>query len=224
MPGQGSHETRSCLQVVISSAFESPAALAALHWPLAAAVDAAAAQRGMQACAHGLGTDRWFSPCPESQQLQLTCQPPAAQLAPVSLLQHQPPVSPQLQQSAAQRPSVQLSALVPAEQQAESLAPCLPATLQPQPFSSSTASAAGTLHWRGLHWSRPSRPQGAPKLLLLHGFLGSSADWSPLAAALSSTHECLALDLPGHGSLLSPGKFGEHPMCCTACAGYDADG
>jgi 2-succinyl-6-hydroxy-2,4-cyclohexadiene-1-carboxylate synthase len=44
-----------------------------------------------------------------------------------------------------------------------------------------------------------SGPTGAPVLLLLHGFLGSRRDWDPVVAALSRSHRCIAVDLPGHG-------------------------
>ncbi|MCH1926252.1 2-succinyl-6-hydroxy-2,4-cyclohexadiene-1-carboxylate synthase [Shewanella sp. C32] len=38
-----------------------------------------------------------------------------------------------------------------------------------------------------------------PALVLLHGFLGSGADWQPLLATLSQQFYCITLDLPGHG-------------------------
>jgi 2-succinyl-6-hydroxy-2,4-cyclohexadiene-1-carboxylate synthase len=47
-------------------------------------------------------------------------------------------------------------------------------------------------------------PPDAPALLLLHGFMGSRRDWGPIAAALSGTHRCLAVDLPGHGETGAP--------------------
>ncbi|GAA5192515.1 2-succinyl-6-hydroxy-2,4-cyclohexadiene-1-carboxylate synthase [Ferrimonas gelatinilytica] len=39
-----------------------------------------------------------------------------------------------------------------------------------------------------------------PALVLLHGFLGSHADWQGVAAALGQHFCCYALDLPGHGA------------------------
>ncbi|WP_417761794.1 2-succinyl-6-hydroxy-2,4-cyclohexadiene-1-carboxylate synthase [Shewanella sp.] len=39
-----------------------------------------------------------------------------------------------------------------------------------------------------------------PALVLLHGFLGSGADWQPLLAKLSQQFYCITLDLPGHGA------------------------
>ena len=41
-----------------------------------------------------------------------------------------------------------------------------------------------------------------PNVLLLHGFMGSSADWRDVAAATSDRALCIALDLPGHGGSL----------------------
>lgn len=38
-----------------------------------------------------------------------------------------------------------------------------------------------------------------PSLLMLHGFMGSSADWGAIAVTLSSLRRCVAVDLPGHG-------------------------
>ncbi len=42
----------------------------------------------------------------------------------------------------------------------------------------------------------------APAILLLHGFMGSSADWRDVMAALQDRTFCIALDLPGHGASL----------------------
>jgi 2-succinyl-6-hydroxy-2,4-cyclohexadiene-1-carboxylate synthase len=47
-------------------------------------------------------------------------------------------------------------------------------------------------------------PPGAPALLLLHGFMGSRRDWSPVVDALAPTHRCIAVDLPGHGETGAP--------------------
>jgi 2-succinyl-6-hydroxy-2,4-cyclohexadiene-1-carboxylate synthase len=49
-----------------------------------------------------------------------------------------------------------------------------------------------------------SGPASAPAVLLLHGFLGSRRDWDPVVAALSATHRCIAVDLPGHGETGAP--------------------
>uniref|UniRef100_Q3APV4 Putative 2-succinyl-6-hydroxy-2,4-cyclohexadiene-1-carboxylate synthase n=1 Tax=Chlorobium chlorochromatii (strain CaD3) TaxID=340177 RepID=Q3APV4_CHLCH len=39
-----------------------------------------------------------------------------------------------------------------------------------------------------------------PKIVFLHGFLGSGRDWLPLAEMLTSHYCCVLVDLPGHGS------------------------
>jgi len=41
-----------------------------------------------------------------------------------------------------------------------------------------------------------------PSVLFLHGFLGSSADWQDVVAAIGDRAFCIALDLPGHGGSL----------------------
>lgn len=54
-----------------------------------------------------------------------------------------------------------------------------------------------------------------PALVLLHGFLGSKADWLPLLPSLSQQFHCVCLDLPGHG---------EHQPALSAvnlAAGFD---
>ncbi len=48
-------------------------------------------------------------------------------------------------------------------------------------------------------------PRGGPQspaVLLLHGFMGSSADWDHIAGTLSEDFFCVAPDLPGHGASL----------------------
>jgi len=39
-----------------------------------------------------------------------------------------------------------------------------------------------------------------PAVLFLHGFLGNGADWRAVTAGLEQQFDCIALDLPGHGS------------------------
>lgn len=41
-----------------------------------------------------------------------------------------------------------------------------------------------------------------PAILFLHGFMGSSRDWSATASALGERFYCIAVDLPGHGTSL----------------------
>lgn len=50
----------------------------------------------------------------------------------------------------------------------------------------------------GLHYTVRG-PAGAPPVLLLHGFMGSAAEWDAVAEALAGDHHCLIPDLPGHG-------------------------
>jgi 2-succinyl-6-hydroxy-2,4-cyclohexadiene-1-carboxylate synthase len=47
-----------------------------------------------------------------------------------------------------------------------------------------------------------SGSRGAPAVLFLHGFMGSSADWRDVTAALGDRAFCITLDLPGHGASL----------------------
>ena len=42
----------------------------------------------------------------------------------------------------------------------------------------------------------------SPTVLFLHGFMGSSADWREVIAALGDRTFCIAPDLPGHGASL----------------------
>jgi len=42
--------------------------------------------------------------------------------------------------------------------------------------------------------------QQEPAVLFLHGFMGSSADWTGVTAALADACHSLAVDLPGHGA------------------------
>jgi 2-succinyl-6-hydroxy-2,4-cyclohexadiene-1-carboxylate synthase len=52
-------------------------------------------------------------------------------------------------------------------------------------------------------------------VLFLHGFLGSGADFAPLAEALGA--RVLAPDLPGHGATVAT-RFSDHGMEATAAA------
>ncbi len=46
-------------------------------------------------------------------------------------------------------------------------------------------------------WSHDGGPAGA---LVLHGFTGSHASWTPIATALREHRRVIAIDLPGHGA------------------------
>lgn len=63
---------------------------------------------------------------------------------------------------------------------------------------------------------RPVRRDGGasstrPMLVFLHGYGCSSHDWAPVADRLRTDHECVLLDLPGHGtsSCPAPTRFAE---------------
>ena len=42
-------------------------------------------------------------------------------------------------------------------------------------------------------------PASAPPVVFLHGFMGSSEDWSEVVRGLARDHLCVGIDLPGHG-------------------------
>ncbi len=46
-----------------------------------------------------------------------------------------------------------------------------------------------------------------PRIIFLHGFLGSGSDWLPMARQLSQDYCCMMVDLPGHGKA----SFEENP-------------
>ncbi len=48
-------------------------------------------------------------------------------------------------------------------------------------------------------YSAESGPAGAPVVVLLHGFTGSSASWREIQDSLSRDCHTMAVDLPGHG-------------------------
>ncbi|MFN3432332.1 MAG: 2-succinyl-6-hydroxy-2,4-cyclohexadiene-1-carboxylate synthase, partial [Candidatus Sericytochromatia bacterium] len=54
--------------------------------------------------------------------------------------------------------------------------------------------------WAWRTWGR----EGAPRLLLLHGFAGAAAFWAPLADIWAADWHVLAPDLPGHGASEAP--------------------
>ena len=57
-----------------------------------------------------------------------------------------------------------------------------------------------------------------PVVLFLHGFLGSSADFTTAIAPLASHFYCLAVDLPGHGKTVMDGEDELYTMPQTARA------
>ncbi len=46
--------------------------------------------------------------------------------------------------------------------------------------------------------NRVQRSAAKPSLVFLHGLLGSTTDWQPIVADLSSDYQCICIDLPGH--------------------------
>ncbi len=54
---------------------------------------------------------------------------------------------------------------------------------------------------------RVSGPAGAPPLVLLPALGETAADWAVVAAHLSGTFRCYALDLRGHGRSDRPGRY-----------------
>ena len=60
-----------------------------------------------------------------------------------------------------------------------------------------------------------------PRILFLHGFLGSGSDWLPVARELQDEYCCVMVDLPGHGSAnllhsASPERFFERTVDALA--------
>lgn len=60
-----------------------------------------------------------------------------------------------------------------------------------------------------------SPPRGGPRVLLVHGWNGEAADWSPLARQLAARGmDVYAVDLPGHGR--ARGRIGSLPRFVRA--------
>lgn len=197
------------MRAVISSAFESSLGIAQLA-QLAAAVDAGAgagAAAGEAAAAagggaasksageagagtwyHGLATLDWFAGglLPEAVEQGLMAD------GSISLRAAQAVVEGAL--SLGQHPAAAgLAALTPRLAQQRCAVRTAAGTYEFRLLDSHPAS------FNSSNGSSPAQTT-APPMVFLHGFLGSAEDWRPLMAALSTTHRCLALDLPGHGS------------------------
>ena len=83
---------------------------------------------------------------------------------------------------------------------------------------------AQTLELRGrpaAYW-RILGPEGAPRLLLLHGLGASSHIWRPLVRALPAGLEVLAVDLPGAGATAAHGELGPPELAQFALDMMDA--
>lgn len=87
--------------------------------------------------------------------------------------------------------------------------------------------------WPLLTFGNPAHPP----VVMLHGFLGTGADWTPVAESLAETHYVLCPDLPGHGAheCTAPISFEliasaldafmmHHDLTSTALVGYSLGG
>lgn len=98
------------------------------------------------------------------------------------------------------------------------LAGALPDTLIAQdtvasPYDSAQVNGI-TLAYRDIGEGRP--------LVLLHGFLGTSADWNPFVEALASKYRLIVPDLRGHGRTRNPsGSFTHHELALDVFALLD---
>jgi pimeloyl-ACP methyl ester carboxylesterase len=54
-----------------------------------------------------------------------------------------------------------------------------------------------------MHIVQDGKP-GAPALLLIHGFAGSTASWNPVVPQLAGANRVIRVDLPGHGRSSAP--------------------
>lgn len=72
---------------------------------------------------------------------------------------------------------------------------------------------------RRLHYQE-SGPADAPAIVFLHGFMGSTEDWTTIVPAFSEDYRCIAIDLPGHGASGEP-PGGDYGMERTAAAVSD---
>lgn len=83
-------------------------------------------------------------------------------------------------------------------------------------------SRCSTSQWindNGTYIIGPASDPDLPTVVLLHGYLGSSADWDLVAAGLAQTCRCISIDLPGHGDTAVDAAGAAH---FTSCAGYNS--
>lgn len=75
-----------------------------------------------------------------------------------------------------------------------------------------------------LHYSRVSDSDGGdkPALVLLHGFSDDGLCWSPIAEALSASHDVIMLDARGHGRSDGPPSGYTHDQHAADVAGLIA--
>jgi haloacetate dehalogenase len=71
-----------------------------------------------------------------------------------------------------------------------------------------------TAHWidtaGGRLFARAGGPEGAPPVLMLHGFPQTHACWHRIAPALAATHRVVCLDLKGYGWSAAPKGDARH--------------
>lgn len=68
---------------------------------------------------------------------------------------------------------------------------------------------------RGLTYAYGEVGEG-PAVLLLHGFMGSKADWATLSDTLADAYRVIAVDLPGHGDSEAPEDLARYGMAAVA--------
>ncbi len=66
-----------------------------------------------------------------------------------------------------------------------------------------------------LHYKRTGDPSN-PTLIFIHGFMGDHRDWDPITSAISDTHDCVAVDLPGHGQSVGEGEAYDFASAATS--------
>ena len=246
-----------CLQVIISSAFESSLGLAQyaclsqavneLHLrpsqPSASSITRSQANTSPvsrhclpASTAHGLATESWFQHSPESDLVRLhgaerlaisleaahsvismACSAYTAQSGNVSVFSQklaggelclpaivfQPASVPchHSRHCVAKTTSGQYNfhfhEMHPADSSFQSI------TTDSQLSSGDRSAHAASLASDGQqqqHFGNPKSGMEKPVWVFLHGFLGSGDDWLPIMQSLAMTHQCFALDLPGHGN------------------------
>lgn len=202
----------ACVQVVISSAFESDIGLA--HYAqLAAAIDAHASSRGLVPLAHGLGTSHWFAQQPITAQLigatgslntssNSNMQQPHASFAPATGISIE----------AAEACLGEARDSLPTSCQSLTVhghCTCVRTKQGTYTFHALAFQLAGCSPLHGEReqqleapWRHDSSLGGLRQcaVLFLHGFLGQADDWRAVVAGISAAGaSCWALDLPGHG-------------------------
>jgi len=251
-----SHLARFCLQVIVSSAFESSLGLAQyaclshaineLHLrpsqPRTSSVTRSQANHSPvsmhclpASTAHGLATESWFKRSPESDLVRLhgaerlaisleaahsvismACSIYTAQPENVSVYSHK------LDDGRLRLPAIVFQpASIPCHRSRHCVVKTSsgqynfhfhemhPAdssfhteTIDSQLSSGDRSAHAASSANNGQQQQQFGQPKSGMEkavCVFLHGFLGSGDDWLPIMQSLAMTHQCFALDLPGHG-------------------------